>query len=406
MTKRKASRKPPAPKKPWFPRIKKLTPRGFLSFAPDFPGVELGDLNVFIGANGSGKSNFFEAARFLQEAQKDLGGFLGRNGSTPADWCFQGDERTSGPSVTCEFDAFLPVEYELGFRPAGLGSVEITEERARSFEHDLFSRSLDTLKWNRPDKAKPLTEMLVTPSATALDSRRSPNNQADLDVLRSSLSALRFYADAGFGGSNPIRRGQRSVDTHFRLLEDGSNLALYLSGLLQFSGFRQSLLDHMAAVLPDVSDIGIDIGLNVVQVVLEMRGSRRRTPASRVSDGTLRWLMLGAVLLSSDRLDMPYFINSPVFIDEPELGLHPDAIAALGRLIQEASTRRQVIVNTHSSLLLSAFTSTPECVYAFDRDQYGTRVERLDSKLIKSWVERGESLGGIWAAGAIGGNRW
>lgn len=205
-----------------------------------------------------------------------------------------------------------------------------------------------------------------------------------------------------------MRRGQRTLDSQSWLLEDGSNLALYMNGRLQQPGFKQALLEHMKAVLPDVSDIALDIGLNVVQVVFIMRGSGRTTPASRLSDGTLRWLMLGALLLPmKTSVDaMPYRLESPVFLDEPELGLHPDAIRSLADLLKSASRHRQIIVNTHSSLLVSAFTDTPECVYAFDRDEHGTRVERVNPKLVASWKKRGEPLGEIWAAGAIGGNRW
>ena len=95
------------------------------------------------------------------------------------------------------------------------------------------------------------------------------------------------------------------------------------------------------AVLPNVDDALADFVMGSTQIVFMESSRSRRTPASRLSDGTLHWLLLGLILLDEEN-------DSPLFLDEPELGLHPDAIASLGRLIKEASERRQVIVSTHS----------------------------------------------------------
>lgn len=399
MPKRKASKKPPAPKKAWFPRIKKLTPRGFLSFAPDFPGVELGDLNVFIGANGSGKSNFFEAARFLQEAQRNLRGFL-NSSSEVKDWVWDGAPEAMSQ---IEFDVGSDtLRYFLSVEP--LAAVSIMVEGLEFVEsanrpRTLMSRDSDFVQIAGKKRSTAFLEA-ARPDATVLQEFRDKRIDKQARAMRDALASIQFFTEWGFGrAKNPVRGPQPSATIQGVLLADTTNAPLRLNTMLQRKGFRERLLDHVTAVLPGIVDVLADFVMGSTQIVFMEKNRSRRTPASRLSDGTLHWLLLGLILLDEEN-------DSPLFLDEPELGLHPDAIAALGSLLREASTRRQVIVNTHSSLLVSAFTSTPECVYAFDRDQHGTRVERLNSKLIKSWVERGESLGGIWAAGAIGGNRW
>ncbi len=399
MPKRKASKKPPAPKKPWFPRIKKLTPRGFLSFAPDFPGVELGDLNVFIGANGSGKSNFFEAARFLQEAQRNLRAFL-NSSSEVKDWVWDGAPEAMS---RIEFDVGSDtLRYFLGVEP--LAGVSISVEGLEFVEsanrpRNLMWRDSDYVQISGKKRATSFTEA-VRPDATVLQEFRDARIDKQARAMRDALASIQFFTEWGFGrAKNPVRGPQPSATIQGALLADTTNAPLRLNTMLQRKGFRERLLEHVTSVLPGVVDVLADFVMGSTQIVFMEANRAHRTPASRLSDGTLHWLLLGLILLDEEN-------DSPVFLDEPELGLHPDAIASLARLLKEASARRQVIVSTHSSLLVSSFTDTPECVYAFDRDQHGTRVERLNSKLIKSWVQRGESLGGIWAAGAIGGNRW
>lgn len=403
MPKRKVSRKPAESKKAWFPRIKKLTPRGFLSFAPDFPGVELGDLNVFVGANGSGKSNFFEAARFLQEAQRNVRGFLTAT-SEVRDWLWNDAETARVEIETQQHD--IDLKYWLGFGQSGNADVELSTEGlefADRGEKNLFWRSEPTVIdffVQRKTGGRRVQKELVGSSSAALDALRHPTDEAVMRSLRDALASMSFFAEWGFGRrTNLLRSTRASATVQGFLLEDASNAPLRFNTLLQRRGFRERLLRHITTVLPNIDDALADFVMGSTQIVFMESSRARRTPASRLSDGTLHWLVLGLILLDEEN-------HSPLFLDEPELGLHPDAIRSLADLLKSASAHRQIIVNTHSSLLVSAFTDQPGCVYAFDRDEHGTRVDQVDPKLIKSWKARGESLGEIWAAGAIGGNRW
>jgi predicted ATPase len=124
----------------------------------------------------------------------------------------------------------------------------------------------------------------------------------------------------------------------------------------------------------------------------------RVIPANRLSDGTLRYLSLLAILCDPAPASL-------VCIEEPELGLHPDIISTIAKLLIEASQRTQLIVTTHSADIVSALWEFPESVVVCERDSAGSRMQRLDSIRLKKWLER-YSLGELWLSGEIGGKRW
>ena len=135
-----------------------------------------------------------------------------------------------------------------------------------------------------------------------------------------------------------------------------------------------------------------------MQVYLVERGGQVTLPATRLSDGTIRYLCLLAILCHPDPPPL-------VCIDEPELGLHPDLIGRLANLLREASERCQLIVTTHSDGLVDALTDIPESVVVCDKDEGNTRLRRLDRKDLGHWLES-YRLGELWSSGELGGNRW
>ena len=90
---------------------------------------------------------------------------------------------------------------------------------------------------------------------------------------------------------------------------------------------------------------------------------------------------------------------------EPELGLHPDLIPALAKLLRAASERMQLVVTTHSDALVDALTDIPEAVVVCEQVDGMTQCRRLDKKKLKEWLKK-YSLGALWRSGELGGNRW
>lgn len=121
-------------------------------------------------------------------------------------------------------------------------------------------------------------------------------------------------------------------------------------------------------------------------------------PATRLSDGTLRYLCLLAILCDPEPPPL-------ICIEEPELGLHPDILPKLGDLLRAASQRTQIIVTTHSDILVDTMTETPDAVVVCTRTQGQTIMERLNTVDLAEWLKR-YRLGQLWTKGEIGGNRW
>ena len=121
-------------------------------------------------------------------------------------------------------------------------------------------------------------------------------------------------------------------------------------------------------------------------------------PATRLSDGTLRYLSLLTILCHP---------NPPplVCIEEPELGLHPDILPGLADLIRDASERCQLIVTTRSEVLVDKLTETPESVVVCEKHAGKTEMQRLDRDELSDWLKK-YSLGDLWTKGGLGGTRW
>ena len=184
------------------------------------------------------------------------------------------------------------------------------------------------------------------------------------------------------------------------LEEDYSNLGIYLNSMGATPEAKSSIIKGMADLYDRFIDYEVLINAIGVQLFLteEIKGKRHAIPAQRLSDGTLRYLCLLAILYNP--------IPPPVVcIEEPELGLHPDILPRLARHLQAASERMQIIVTTHSDILIDALSDTPESIIVFDNEDGATQMNRLDRDELSVWLED-YRLGQLWTSGQIGGTRW
>ena len=160
----------------------------------------------------------------------------------------------------------------------------------------------------------------------------------------------------------------------------------------------ETISEKLRAVYEDVERISVNLDGGTVQTYIYERGLSSPIPAARLSDGTLRYLCLLTIL---------YHPTPPplICLEEPEIGLHPDLISGLAEMLKEASQRTQIIVTTHSDLLVSKFSDTPEAVVVCERTPTGTTLKRLEAAALETWLEE-YSLGEVWMRGGIGGTRW
>ena len=208
------------------------------------------------------------------------------------------------------------------------------------------------------------------------------------------MGAIRTFREWTFGRYVPIRQPQPADLPEDHLLPDSRNLALVLN---QIEHVSSALLEQLLRqFFPRFKRMSTKVSGGTVQFYLHETGFSTPIPATRLSDGTIRFIALLATLLSPSPPPL-------VCIEEPELGLHPDAVALLADLLVDASERMQLVVTTHSDALVSALTNHPDSIVACERPGAGTVLRRLDAAKLDGWLEE-YRLGDLWRMGDLGAN--
>ncbi len=364
------------------------------SFAP---------LNVLIGPNGSGKSNFIEAIGLLRALPSDWRAPLRRSGGATT-WVWKGIKAGGFIEIEARVDCRgAPLMHHLVFEQTDhgpeLGAERLLrEDRSGDEEPAVFYRGLHGVLYigSLGERHLMTPEDEFNPLQSVLAQRKDPVAHPDLTTLGEAYSAIRLYRDWTFGRGAPPRQPQPADLPSDHLSESADNLALVLNRFRDDLALKKTLIEELRPIFEGARDFSVQVFAGMIQLVLEEE--RWTIPAARLSDGTVRWLSLLAVLLDPSPPPL-------VCLEEPELGLHPDLIPTLARLLREASERMQLVVTTHSEVLVDCFTKTPEVVLVCEREAGSTRVRRLALEPLAEWLER-YTLGQLWSKGEIGGNRW
>jgi predicted ATPase len=361
--------------------------------------LELRPLNVLIGANASGKSNLISAIGLLNAAPGNLPGAMMWGGGV-RQWISQRQPRGLTAKIAAQVEipkAEGPLHYFLEFCERD-GSLSIAAELLRSAGGRVFfQRSPTHVKIQKAlDQAASETDILESQSLLA--AYRDPADPGPTTRLGEAFSAIRTFHEFN---TNPISQTRRGASVGLQkdfLLDGGDNLALILQNL-SFRGELDRLTEYLRRFWDGAEDIRVKLEAEVAQTYVKERGIPDPISAWRLSDGTLKFLCLLAVLLHPEPPPL-------ICIEEPELGLHPDAVTVVADALREASERCQIIVTTHSEALVGAFSDEPEAVVVCERGaDGGTQFNRLQSSELDKWLER-YRLGELWRMGEIGGNRW
>ena len=388
--------------------IHRITLRNILSFGPDAQELELGPLNVFIGPNGSGKSNLVDAIGLLQAAPKDLAAPVRESGGV-RDWIWAGEPKArsarvdvvvgspAGPQLlrygfefTEQGQSLLMLNERLEYE----GTVSSGATPRICFEAD--SHDVTVYRGAADDLGSKLTGTDFTGHESVLAVLKDPDIHPEITGLGQMFGRTRLYRDLQVGRNAPMRFPQKPGSPNDVLTEDGGNLGPVLNRLSRSPDFRWRFIEALRSLYAGLSDFHVKIEHGAVRVFIQEGDVS--IPATRLSDGTLRYLCLLAVFC--DPTPPPL-----VCIEEPELGLHPDVLPDLGALLRDASERCQLIVTTHSDTLVDALTETPESVVVCEKYDGRTRMKRLNREDLSEWMKR-YRLGEFWASGGIGGNRW
>ncbi|MES2660465.1 MAG: AAA family ATPase [Verrucomicrobiota bacterium] len=395
--------------------IRNLKVSRLLSFGPEGIDLPMRPLNVLIGANGCGKSNFVEVLNLLRYAPVRFDSPIMTGGGIK-EWLWKGGERNGHDYAEIEvvLNDSLKVDTSGFFHNIAFGTsgdqVLIEHE---SILHAKISDPVLTsaifyeyrdghvmLQDNQLPKSKPLLREI---HASKLDFRvsilsqmRDPDRYRVFDYLQRRYNGIQIYREWTFGPGSTMRSSQLPDAPSGEVGRAGKNIVSVIASMKLKE--RNRLVEELACLYEEIEDVQAKpAGGGALRLFIEEKGGREIS-AERLSDGTLRYLFLLAILLQPEPPPM-------IVIEEPELGLHPDVIPKLAALLIEASARSQIVVTTHSRMLIDALDDDPESVVVCEKHNGQSTFERLDGERMKVWLEK-YSLGELWSKGEIGGNRW
>lgn len=401
--------------------IKHLKVSGLLSFGPKGINLPMRKLNVLIGPNGSGKSNLLEVINLFKECvspMRSLAGPIMDAGGIDA-WLWKGDWKIDDAPPPARIDCVVSAPKTAGIRHTiefygYKNEVRLADERIEMAERRdgekvpwwfyCMNRNGKPMiahlhDWNGPggrEKTTTIPHDELLAGASILTQVRSPGKFKVFHHLEKQYSSIQLYRDWQFGPQAALRKPARSDEVQDRLARSGHNLAVIVAAM--DARTKKRVLSELQTLYPGIQGLSSKpVTGGMLELYLEEEGGIE-IPASRLSDGTLRYLSLLVILLDG---------NPPplIAIEEPELGLHPDVIPQIARLLIEASERTQLVITTHSRLLVDCLGDDPESIVVCEKHDGESVFERLDGKRMKIWLDD-FSLGDLWSKGELGGNRW
>lgn len=363
-------------------RLKEIKISGYKSLGTDTQPInlEMGNLNIIIGANGAGKSNFISFFQMLANMMTGaLQIYVGKNGSSESLLQF-GSKRTKMISASLVFqnDNFTNT-YEFSLVKAVNDTLIFAEEAISDGKNRFELSSGQKESFLLTDKASHASERAVR-------------------AILSGCKTFQFHDTS----SEAHIRSATNIDNNRFLMSDGGNVAAYLYMLKKkHEQYYNRIVDHVRYVMPSFHDFFLEPQILNPQWIklqwIEKGNNEYVFGPEHFSDGALRFIALATLFLQP-----PELLPQVVFVDEPELGLHPQAIDVLASMVQMATKHTQVIMATQSPRLLDSFECKDIIVAEKDRETGCTVLNRLDEDDVKAWLED-YSLSQVWEKNIIGG---
>ena len=364
--------------------LKRVSLRGYRSIKD--MDLELGPLNVLIGANGAGKSNFVSFFKMLNEM---MAGRLQQHVAA------SGRAKSLlylGPKVTPQLEATLQFDAESG---------------ADTYHMRLFHAANDTLVfadevldfrkqgWQGPQR--PPMSIGAGHQETRIADLATQGNQT-AKVFRHILDDCRVYH---FHDTSPTARVRQHgyVGDNRWLMADAGNLAAVLYACRQQAEpVYRRIVSTIRKIMPEFADFDLEPDrLNPKEIALNWRrvGTDYLFGPHQVSDGTLRAMAIMTLFLQPEA-DLP----GVIILDEPELGLHPHGLQIIAGLIRAASSTSQVIVATQSQTFLEHFQ--PSEIVVVEATGGSSHFRRLDEMDLHDWLAD-YTIGELWEKNVLGG---
>jgi len=338
--------------------------------------VEFRDINILIGANGAGKSNFIGFFNFMRKLiEKELELTIAQMGGANKVLYF-GIKTTQELFLDLHFP---PNRYKASLIP--------TEDNKLVFKEE--NSYIDSSKKNfiKPN---------IGGTETNLPFYRQSGNSVN-DYIVMYINDWKVYHFHDTSKSSPMKQPCR-IDDYYSLAVDGHNIAAYLYFIREnYERTYKKIVRTIQRVAPFFHDFILEpdvVNRDMIKLRWKHKGSDLYFDANDLSDGTIRFICLTTLLLQPN-------LPTMILIDEPELGLHPFALKILASLFRVASKDTQIIASTQSSTFADFFEA--EDILIVDREENATVIKRLDSTNLKEWLED-YSIGELWQKNLLGGN--
>lgn len=343
--------------------------------------LELNSLNILIGSNGVGKSNFINFFKFMKKIiDKDLPTYVAEQGGANRLLHF-------GKKTTTE------VEFSLLFKPNGYRAVLIADVNDRLiFKNETTYFFAGMIGYGGGTKVHSLAN-------SGGENSKLPSKSATSSIEGHIVGCIEDWKVYHFHDTSDTARVKQTgnINDGGKLLPDGANLASFLR-VIRDSDERayNEILRTIRRVSPFVQDFILEPEVhnsNNIRLKWKHEGTDEYFDAHDLSDGTLRFICLTTLLLQPS-------LPSIILLDEPELGLHPFALNILASMLRKVSHQTQIICSTQSTLLADNFDM--DDIIVVDRKNNESTFTRLDKEKYSDWLDD-YSLGELWQKNLIGG---
>ena len=344
--------------------------------------LPLSDINIIIGSNGAGKSNVVSFFKMLNNVMTGaFQSYVGRNG-TSENLLHFGSKHTEIIKAELEFANNTDTDTYLF-------------SLAKAVQDSLIFLS-ESIIWNgrQFELSSGQKESYLLSNEVKHDSERI------IKMILSNCRAFQFHDTS----DTSYIRGASRVDNNRFLMSNGGNVASYLYRLKntdEYKKYYNRIVECIRFVVPQFSDFILEPqALNREYIKLQWQSTDNfEYPfgAEQFSDGSIRFIALATLFLQP-----PQLLPNVIIIDEPELGLHPQAIDVLASIMKTASQYVQIIVATQSARLLDSFLPSQIIVAEYDKEKKSSFFKHLDENDLRDWLED-YSISELWEKNVLGG---
>ncbi len=393
--------------------IKSIVLKNFFSFRN--VTIELKQLNVLVGINGVGKSNFIKSLQLLRATTIDgslTDLIMNQWGGFDA-MCFAGGDVETSPVVELEYQFDFETLRRYGYSFSEPVYYKIIFEKVASTQNYSLSERFYTKSngecaywyfkmkngkgFAREGKSEQYSVdyQLDNTTESLLGQVVDKDRYFQIYTLREAIKDMSVYGFFDTTAQSSIRKPMLPIAA-IRLASDGGNLPQILNRIkITSKKDYNSIMKSLCNINPKYRGIDFNIIGNNIELMLDEQGLDRSVHVTHISDGTLRYLCLLSIICNSQR-------GALVCIDEPEMGLHPDMINEIVENIQEVTPETQFILSTHSEHVLNNVSVDTVLVCEKDKEN-ATSVNTFRDAEFVEWASK-YAIGNLWRNGDLGGN--